>query len=1099
MIFRKALLILSLFSFGAHAAEKAPVAGASEEQLEAFLAEFRDYQKLLDGFKGEMGYLVNREVDQKKKSISGSYDQATRILERKEAEIRVGAIARHKQFLLRYPDHPDYTPDAMFRLAELYYEKAQVDYSNAEERFDEQYDLYRRGKVARPPKAPMLTFASSIELYEQIIARFPTYRYIDSAFYLLGYSYLNMDRFDDAIKSYEGLVTGYPESRHIDEGLLRLGELYFDIGEWSKATRAYAQVLKHPDSKFFELAFYKMAWSYANDDQYQVAINKFMDLIDHYASDPSKAQDDRSAMLRAEVIEYVAKTLAEDDWDGDGLPDPDAGVTRGFAFLAKERAANREILRKYADTLYDLHERPKYFEAIKVYQKYLSLESNAPDDPEIQERIIAIYDILGDVDGGIRERKVLVDRYGKDGDWYQANATNATAIQKSEEFIEKYSQERALALHANAQKTKMEGQAEGDQAKLNRSSELYGEAALAYLDYLGRYPHAAQGYDLTYYLADSLYYSKQYPQAAVYYAKVRDWPDPEKNEYLELSAFSTISCQEEHIERLIDAGKLPKWSLSKEIEEVKEAEGDAEEKKGGVRRVTAKAIPEAVLTYVAAMDSYVSKGLNRKDDPDMQGKLAYKAAEVFLRFKNYDEARKRFEVVLNTYPKQVVGAYAAANIINTYWEENDIQNVKKWAKVIDEKDIGKPEERKKWKKEIRMFEMGAQFETAMKFLAEKKNVEAAKEFISLVDANPDFDEADKALLNAALALQDAHRYEESARVFERIVTEPKFKKSKYLESALFNLAENYKRFYNFEKAIWGYRTLYDKYPKGENASYALYQAAELLEYNQQLEEAIDLFKLYVKVFPEREETPGITWRIVMDYEKMGDEGRYIQALETFIKQQYTSAKVSRQVLGSHMRLATIYRLRGDSRKAKRYYEKTLEEFKLRAFEMGGYESKWPAEAVFQLLEERFEEYQAIQVVGSLEKQGKAIQQKRKLLAELEVAYADIFPYKSVDWTVSAFYRVGRIWQLLAKAVYEAPIPDALSQEEVDIYRMQLEDIAMKWENTAIERYELTIKNAREMNVMNEWTKKTLARLNEYKPTEYPLFKEEKRFFLEKLD
>jgi tetratricopeptide (TPR) repeat protein len=149
-------------------------------------------------------------------------------------------------------------------------------------------------------------------------------------------------------------------------------------------------------------------------------------------------------------------------------------------------------------------------------------------------------------------------------------------------------------------------------------------------------------------------------------------------------------------------------------------------------------------------------------------------------------------------------------------------------------------------------EAGARFKSATRLLAEKKNIEAAREFVSLVDANPDYDKADAALLNAALALQDAHLYKESADILERIVTDARFEKSQHFESALFNLAENSKRFDNFAKAIWAYRTLYDKYPNGVNASYALYQAAELLEYDQQLEEAIELFKRYVKVFPERE-------------------------------------------------------------------------------------------------------------------------------------------------------------------------------------------------------------------------------------------------------
>ncbi len=1064
---------------------------------EAFLQEVRSYQTLLEEYKREVDYHLKREVDEKKSAVNRSYDQVTNGLEKTEHDRRLEAIARHREFIRRYPDHVAYTPDAIFRLGELLYEKAQVDYNLAEESFDEQYELYTRGKIARPPQAPLLSLNDAIVIYEDLIKRFPTYRYIDSALYLVGYCYLNMDKYDDAIKAYKELVERFPKTRHIDEAYMRLGELNFDIGEWRQAIDAYQHVMEYPSSKWYELAFYKLAWSFFQDDQYDAAIKKFLDLLDYYArrGEGVALGDERAQLLRSEVIEYIAKTLAEDDWDGDGQRDTDAGVQRGLSYLRQPRPSNREILQKYADTLYELHERPKYFEAIEVYKAFLAQAQNGPDDPVVQERIIAIHDILGDLEGGIRERGRMAELYGKGSAWYHANETNAKAIAKADEYVENFSKERALALHQSAQKAKLEGQAEGNDAKLALSESTYREASTAYRDFLARYPETPHTYEITFYLAETLYYSRQYEEAAGYYEKVRDYQG--KDDYLEYAANSAIVSLQDHVQALIVAGKLPRWALSKEIEEVEEKEG-AKEKEGGIRRITPMTVPDILVHYVTNIDAYVSRDLHRKDDPEYQGKMAYKAAEVFLRYKNYDEARKRFEAIIERYPSALVANYAAANIINTYWEENDIANVKRWAGLIEEKNIGQAEERKKWKEEIRTFEMGAQFKHAMELLEAKKQVEAAEEFISLVNANPDFEDADKALINAALALQDSKRYEESARIFERIVTEERFKKSEFHKVALYNLSENYKRFYNFDKAIWGYKTLYDKYPKADEARYSLFQAAELLEYNQQFDDAITLFERYLRDFREREEAPVIAWRIVRITEKMNDERRLATSWESFAKTQYANAASAVHVVECYRNLAAYHQRRGDQRQARAFYQKTAEEYKKR--DLGeGKAAEFAAEATFKMLEPRFQEYEAIKITGSLEQQGKSIQQKRKLLAELETAYAEILPFKAVDWTVAAFFRMGQVWQLLAKAVFDAPIPETLSEEEQDVYRSQLEDIAAQWENTAIERYETTIQNARSLNVMNEWTKRTLEALNQYKPAEYPLFKEEKRFELRDLE
>ncbi len=61
-----------------------------------------------------------------------------------------------------------------------------------------------------------------------------------------------------------------------------------------------------------------------------------------------------------------------------------------------------------------------------------------------------------------------------------------------------------------------------------------------------------------------------------------------------------------------------------------------------------------------------------------------------------------------------------------------------------------------------------------------------------------------------------------------------------------------------------------------------------------------------------------------------------------------------------------------------------------------------------------------------------------------------------------------------------------------MYRTQLEDQALPIEDSAVKRYVFAITKARELRIVNRWTKQILSSLNKYKPSEYPLFKEEKR-------
>ena len=115
-----------------------------------------------------------------------------------------------------------------------------------------------------------------------------------------------------------------------------------------------------------------------------------------------------------------------------------------------------------------------------------------------------------------------------------------------------------------------------------------------------------------------------------------------------------------------------------------------------------------------------------------------------------------------------------------------------------------------------------------------------------------------------------------------------------------------------------------------------------------------------------------------------------------------------------------------------------------------------------------------------------------MLPKLRDRYGEVVQYKSFDWNLAAFYRLGQLFQIFAQGLYDAPIPSNFSAEEEDLYRTQLEDIAVPLEDEAVKKYEFAYEKAREFRITNEWTKRILESLNKYKPSDYPLFKEERR-------
>ena len=96
-------------------------------------ALMEEFQKDVDWFlevgadyKSEINSGVRGELLRRRDFLNRSFD---RLISQKDSELndrRQNAIAYFEAFVRKYPGHLDYTPDAMFRLGELYFENASV-------------------------------------------------------------------------------------------------------------------------------------------------------------------------------------------------------------------------------------------------------------------------------------------------------------------------------------------------------------------------------------------------------------------------------------------------------------------------------------------------------------------------------------------------------------------------------------------------------------------------------------------------------------------------------------------------------------------------------------------------------------------------------------------------------------------------------------------------------------------------------------------------------------------------------------------------------------------------------------------------------------
>lgn len=1063
--------------------------GGDASELEEFQKAYLRYEREILEYRREVSTIVRNEYQQRRAEIEAVYQKEIQGLEILERERRQEAILAFEEFLRKYPRNPVYTPDVLYRLAELYFEKSQDDFLLADERYETQRELYDLGRIPDPPETPARNYDKPIALFQRLITDFPDYRYLDGAYYLMGFCLSNTGQRDEAVAAFRDLIRLRPKSNYVPEAWVRIGEYHFDYNELEEAVSAYANALNYPDNTFYDKALYKLAWSYYRLDRFAEGIEVFKDLV-RYA-DKKKSETGKSgSALREEAVQYLAISLSEEDWDNDGLPDANFGVARVNRYLNGGEPFESEVLKSLGDILFD---NTRYEQAIEVYRLALSRYPLAEENPKIADKAIIALERLRRFDEAVEQRRQIGLNYGPGSEWYEHQRAEGRV--EAMAFADKLAQDNlidsATWYHEQAQKLAEEAISRSDSEMGRQAQERFRLAATAYEKYLEQYPNDRESYKWSFYLAECLFYSQQYPEAAEAYIEVREL-NVGSNKFREQAAFNAIKALEFDIDMRIKRGELPPESLAQGSPE----QGEGAEGKGGDRDqpkvvIEEREIPSEVERLNKERLRYVELGLTSPSDPYLHGKLEFESARVFYDFRHLDDARQRFEGIINRYEDQEVAVFAAMLIMESYVMVQDYENMAVWAdKISKNPRLANNDRAKEIRAEASRLKLGAMFKSADALMDEGNYEEAAEAYIEIINEDPDNQYADKALNNAAVAYEKVKRYESAMKLYERVFRD--YPDSPLAPMALYRVAFNAERFFDFDKAVRSYLLLVDRYNDSGDRENSLLRAAVIQENLQDYERAAATFVRFSNEYTGSEQALESAYQAVRIYEKMGDFNRQIRAFNDFRARFGNDPRSTPMVLEGLDKIAThYYKDRRDMRKARKAYQDVVNESISRGVTPGSVNARYPAKASFFMAEIDFVEWDKIQLRGKLKAQEQALKRKLEGAQKLRARYEAVYEYLSLEWTMAAGYRQANIKQRFATALYDADVPFPEDSEEYFMYKVQLEDIAVPLEDEAVEDYEAVIRQARQKRIVNEWTKKVLNELNKYKPAEFPLFHEEK--------
>jgi cellulose synthase operon protein C len=395
------------------------------------------------------------------------------------------AMESYRLFLDVASDDPLLKAEAMRRLADLQLETADV-----EELASNVDSLGNLG--------------GTIDMYERLLESYPNYAKNDLVLYQLARAYEAEGRNDDSLATLDRLIEQYPRTTHLAEAEFRRGETLFVQKRYRDAERAYGRVLEEREaSAFYEQSLYKHGWALFKQQLYEDSLASFFALLDRQLGTDNDASGDRDPAALYAAMGRAQQELVDDTF---------RVLSIGFSYLDGPESISRYFSRRgarpYAFIAYtklgDLYlEQERYQDAADAYHAFVELDPYHAKAPLLQVEVIEAFKKGAFADLVLDGKENFVETYGPGSPYWQ----RFTFEQQPEVVAHLKSNVTDLAAyhHAEAQQTK--------------EPREYAAAARWYRTYLQSFPDDANAAQTNFLLAEVLFESGNYRDAASEYER----------------------------------------------------------------------------------------------------------------------------------------------------------------------------------------------------------------------------------------------------------------------------------------------------------------------------------------------------------------------------------------------------------------------------------------------------------------------------------------------------------------------------------------------------------------------------------------------------
>ena len=709
------------------------------------------------------------------------------------------AAAQIWSILEKYPD-TEFAPTLMFQLVQLYMRGAQLDFEAAMERYDEQLQRFENGQISEEPELPKADFSRAITVARELLRRYPDVSFKAKVLYTLGLCYEKEGNKTAYLEACQQLVRECPDDPLVPEVYFRIGEFYFDEHRYEDAVKAYSKLLDKWESPYFDMALYKLAWSYYNLSDYPNAISTFVYLVDDLntveRANP-QLMGRNPVDLRKEAIQYIAISFsefggvakAEDFFQGLGGRkwEPEVFLRLGKVYLA----------------------RSDYASAVKTLRRFLARFPNHSQAIDAALEIVKAQEAARDLVNADRSREEIVEMFGPHSEWYKQAPSEGKA--RADSVVQ--STLLVLAQHYT------------QAARDTKDASYYQQAVGKYRQYLELFPDAPHADQAQFNLGEVLVEAGQLRQAAEEYRLC--FEKYVTSPYAEKAGYNRVFCWAELADRAAggDTTDVQLFSFLGQ---------------DSVRTVSVPDTEHAELLH--ACHEFV----NRYPDSDKWSVVMLKMGQTLFDVGDYEQATRVYQAILEHDVPANDKARALAMIGQCKFRLGDYLAADEWFAKLGTAYADSD----KYASLAARMRASSRYKLAVALKDSGRAEDAARVFASAAELTPDQQLAQVSLFEAATQFEKAGLTEKAIETYLKLAN--RYKTSKFADECLHRAGMLLESSGEWSRAATIYLQLVQRYPESRFAERAFFLAGGCYENLGDLQQARRIYEDFTRRFGKKD-------------------------------------------------------------------------------------------------------------------------------------------------------------------------------------------------------------------------------------------------------